>query len=279
MDFNKIIEKLSWNELPPELFSSILAFIITLIIAIVIYIKSKNYNPLKKPSGFMNIVESVVSFTDRQVRQIMGPAFDGFGGYILFVGFYILLGFIIGWIGIPNFLQPGGATYLEPLPNPFTNLAFPLSLALCTFGLTHFNAIKYKKAEYLKRYIEPIPLFLPINLVTMWSPVLSYTLRIFGNALAGYCVITLIYVGLGTIFDGTLYGLMFTPVISPIAHLYFDVFDGLIQLAVFTILTMINIANEYVSPEEYERNEEEKRLKKEMKLKKKEAKKLKKESA
>ena len=109
----------------------------------------------------------------------------------------------------------------------------------------------------------------------MWSSLLSLTLRLFGNALAGYCVITLIYVGLGTSLppEGSLVGMVFDPILAPIGHLYFDLFDGLIQMAVFTILTMINISNEYISPEEYKlsliNKKQEKEMKKQRKLEKK----------
>lgn len=278
LDFNRVIERLSWNELPPEFLSSILALIIMLILTIAIHIKIKKYDPLKKPSGFINAVEMITEFADKQVMDIMGPAFKGFGGYILFVGLYIFLGFFIGMIGLPNTLQPFAPTYLEALPNPFTNMAMPLSIALITFILTHYTAIKYKHWTYFERYTEPIALFLPINLITMRSPVLSLTLRLFGNALAGYCIITLIYVGLGSAIE-PYWGFVFEPVIAPFAHLYFDIFDGLIQLAVFTILTMINVSNEYISPEDFIKMEEEKKNKKLLKKKKREEKKaLKKEA-
>ena len=39
-------------------------------------------------------------------------------------------------------------------------------------------------------------------------------------------------------------------VITPILHAYFDIFDGLIQMAVFTMLTMVNVAQEAPSKEE-----------------------------
>ena len=278
MDFGKIIEPITWNTLPPEFLSSLLALIVVLIIAFAIRFKLRHYDPLKKPSGFLNIVETIVEFADRSVKNLMGPAFDGFGGYICCVGLYIFLGFLIGMVGIPNVFQPLGDTYLEPLPNPFTNLAFPLSLALITFVLTHYTSIKFKKWAYFKRYIEPIPVFLPINLITMWSSVLSLTLRLFGNALAGYCVITLIYVGLSTIIPppGSYWGMFIDPFIAPLAHLYFDIFDGAIQLVVFTMLTMINIAQEYVSPQELLDAKNEKEALKKLKLEKKEQKRLKK---
>ena len=249
-----------------------------LVIALVIRVKLKHYDPLKKPSGFLNVVESVINFADRQVRSLMGPAFEGFGGYIICVGLYIFLGFFIGMIGIPNVFQPGGETFLEALPNPFTNLAFPLSIALLTFFLTHYTSIRVKKRAYFERYIEPIPVFLPINLVTMWSNVLSLTLRLFGNALAGYCVITLIYCGLSTAIppEGSYWGMFFDPLIAPLAHLYFDIFDGAIQLAVFTMLTMINIAQEYISPQELLEAKTKKAERKRLKREKKELKKTKK---
>ena len=276
MDFGKIIAPISWNTLPPEFLTSILALLIVLILAFVIRIKLKNYDPLKKPHGFLNVVETIVQFADNSVKNLMGPAFDGFGGYIVCVGAYIFLGFFIGMIGIPNVFQPQGETFLEPLPNPFTNLAFPLSLALLTFILIHYTSIKVKKWAYFERYIEPIPVFLPINLVTMWSNVLSLTLRLFGNALAGYCVITLIYVGLSTAIPpaGSYWGMFFDPFIAPIAHLYFDIFDGAIQLVVFTMLTMINIAQEYVSPQELLDAKKQKEEVKRRKLAKKEQKRL-----
>ena len=278
MDFGKIIEPISWNTLPPEFLTSILALLIVVIFAFVIRLKLRHYDPLKKPHGFLNVVETVVEFADNSVKNLMGSAFDGFGGYICCVGLYIFLGFFIGMIGIPNVFQPQGETFLEPLPNPFTNLAFPLSLALVTFVLTHYTSIKVKKWAYFERYIEPIPVFLPINLVTMWSNVLSLTLRLFGNALAGYCVITLIYVGLSTAIPpaGSYWGMFLDPLIAPAAHLYFDIFDGAIQLVVFTMLTMINIAQEYVSPQELLDAKNEKEAHKRQKLARKEEKRLKK---
>lgn len=269
MDFEKVIAPISWETIPPEFIASVIAMLTIIIISIVIYFKVKKYDPLDKPKGFIHIVEIVIEFADKQVSDLMGPAFKNYGGYVITVGLYILFGFIVGMIGIPNFLQVSANG--EPIPNPFTNLSMPLSIALITFALTHFTAMKYKKWKYFERYIEPIPVFLPINLITMWSNVLSLTLRLFGNALAGYCIITLIYVGLGTAIppEGSLTGLVITPFIAPLAHLYFDLFDGLIQLAVFAMLTMINISNEYISKEDILLAKEEKEKLKELKKKRK----------
>lgn len=276
MDFGKVIEPITWDNLPPEFISSVIAMLTIIVLSIVIFIKVKKYDPLDKPHGFIYLVEIVVDFADKQVTDLMGPVFKNYGGYIITLGLYIMFGFVIGMIGVPNFFQPNSSWFLEPIPNPFTNLAMPLSIALVTFFLTHFTAIKYKKRKYFERYIEPMPLFLPINLITMWSNVLSLTLRLFGNALAGYCIITLIYVGLGSALppEGSLSGLGLTPLLAPFAHLYFDLFDGLIQLAVFAMLTMINISNEYVSEEDIANEKIEKEKHKQLKEKRRMDKKL-----
>ncbi len=285
MDFSKVIAWLSWNEIPPEFFSSILAMIVVIILAVVIRVKLNKYDPLKKPKGFMHGVEIIVEFADKQVQEIMGPAFKNYGGFVLCLGAYIFIGFFIGMIGLPNVLQLGSHEAFKQLPNPFTNLAMPLSIALVSFGLTHYTSIKYKKARYFERFVEPFPVFLPINLITVWSSVLSLTLRLFGNALAGYCVITLIYLGLGTSLppQGSYTGFVITPFISPIAHLYFDIFDGALQTIVFLMLTMINVGGEYISKEDLENlkreEHEEKLAKKQRKLAKREAKALKKSRA
>ena len=262
MNLNHAIEFPTWNDIPPEFLTSVIALLIIAILALVVRARLKSYDPLKPPRGILYAAEELVGFADRQVQSMMGPAFDGFGGYILVLGLYIFISFILGFIGIPNFFQPGSEKFLAPLPNPFTNTAMPLSIALLTFFWIHFTAMRYKGWGYFKRYTEPFAVFLPINLVTMWSPVLSLTLRLFGNALAGFCVVTLVYTGFEYAFTTVGVGLALTPLLAPIVHLYFDVFDGLIQLTVFCMLTMMNVAAEYVSPEELaevKRAQEEKR--------------------
>ena len=62
MDFGKIIAPISWSTLPPEFMTSLLAFLISLILILIINIKVRNYDPLRKPSGFMNICEIVINF-------------------------------------------------------------------------------------------------------------------------------------------------------------------------------------------------------------------------
>lgn len=220
-----------------ETISSLILIGIISLLAIYICIRSRFADPLKKPKGILFLAEVGVNFFDGLVESLMGPRYRGFGGFIMAVAVYLFLAFIWGLTG---------------LPAPITYLATPLSLGLVTFVLIHANAMRYNKFRYFKRYIDPIPVFLPINLISMWAPLLSLTMRLFGNALAGWTLMTLLYAALngigGTVIEAAGQamgaGSFVAPIITPILHAYFDLFSGLIQTVVFLFLSMIFIANE-----------------------------------
>ena len=172
----------------------------------------------------------------------MGERRRSFSGYALGLAIYIILCFLVSLIGFPG---------------PLSYLGNTFSIALCTFVLIHATAVKNNKWGYFKRYIDPIPILLPINLLSMWAPLLSLALRLFGNALAGFTLMSIVYYALGNVssmfFSFIPRGwssIILPPFITPILHLYFDVFSGLIQTLIFVMLTMIFIAQE--DPEEEE---------------------------
>ena len=222
--------------LAPEVISSLMVVAIILILCIIIAIKARFADPLKKPKGLLFLTETGVKFFDNMVSEMMGIHFKGYGGFIMAIAVYLFISFIFGLTG---------------LPSPVTNLAVPLSLALITFVLIHATSVKYTKWKYFKRYIDPFPVMLPVNLVSMWAPLLSMTLRLFGNALAGWTLMSIVYWALGNLsgmifsfIDSAWNEVFIAPFVTPILHAYFDLFSGLIQTVIFIFLTMINIANE-----------------------------------
>lgn len=223
--------------LSPEVISSLIVMGILIVLSIIIAIQAHYHDPLKKPTGLLFLAEVGVTFFDHLVEDMMGPKFRGFGGYIMAVAVYLFIAFIFGLTG---------------LPSPVTNLAIPLSLALCTFVLIHATSVKYTKFKYFKRYIDPIPVFLPVNLISMWAPLLSMSLRLFGNAISGWALMSIVYYALENL-SATIFSFMgdigwnqifIAPFVTPVLHLYFDLFSGLIQTTIFIFLTMINIGIE-----------------------------------
>ena len=187
------------------------------------------------------MAECGVKFFDDFSRDLVGTTLPNFGGFIMGVACYLFLAFIFGLTG---------------LPSPVTYMAVPLSLGLTTFLLIHITSARFTKWRYFKRYVDPFPVFLPINLISMWAPLLSLTLRLFGNAVAGGTLMALLYDSLSSMGDVVIEsaneslhaGAFITPFVTPILHAYFDLFSGLIQVTVFISLTTILVGQEI--PEE-----------------------------
>ncbi|MBP3733305.1 MAG: F0F1 ATP synthase subunit A [Bacilli bacterium] len=219
-----------------ELVSSLIVILIIVILSLIVGIMAAKHDPLKKPKGLLLIAEMGVNFFDNFSRDLVGTALPNFGGFIMGVAMYLFISFIFGLTG---------------LPSPVTYMAVPLSLGLTTFLLIHYTSARYTKWRYFKRYIDPIPIFLPINLISMWAPLLSLTLRLFGNAIAGWALLSIVEYALRDL-SSTLFSFIqsewnqvfLAPLPLAILHAYFDVFSGLIQTFVFILLTSIFIGQE-----------------------------------
>ena len=235
-------------DIPGEVISSLIVILIILILSIIIAIQAHFQNPLKKPKGLLLLAEIGVKFFDNFAGELVGGALPNFGGFVMGVAVYLFLAFIFGLTG---------------LPSPVTYMAVPLSLGLTTFLLIHFTSMRFTKWRYFKRYVDPFPVFLPINLISMWAPLLSLTLRLFGNAVAGWVLLTIVESALrdasASIFSfmpvvesgiaaGNWNEIFLSPIPAAILHAYFDLFSGLIQTVVFIFLTTIFVGQEI--PEE-----------------------------
>lgn len=216
--------------------------LVLIILFIIVGIKAKLADPLKRPKGLLLIAEMCVEKLDNFVKETMGEGFDNFGGFLLGLIPTLFLSFIIGITG---------------LPTPMTNLAVPFTFALVTFVLIHATSVRYTRWKYFKRFVDPIPVFLPMNLLSMWAPLLSMTLRMFGNAVVGWVLLGLLNTGLenlsATLFSFVPAGpnsIFLVPILTPLLHAYFDLFSGFVQTMVFVFLTALFIAQE--RPEDIE---------------------------
>ena len=235
-------------DIPGEVISSLIVILIIIVLSIIIAIQARFQDPLKKPKGLLLLAEIGVKFFDGFAGELVGGALPNFGGFVMGVAVYLFLAFIFGLTG---------------LPSPVTYMAVPLSLGLTTFLLIHFTSARFTKWRYFKRYVDPFPVFLPINLISMWAPLLSLTLRLFGNAVAGWVLLTIVESALrdasASIFSfmpvvesgiaaGNWNEIFLSPIPTAILHAYFDLFSGLIQTVVFIFLTTIFVGQEI--PEE-----------------------------
>lgn len=219
-----------------EVIVALAIIFVLIILAIIVGILAKTADPLKRPKGLLKLVEWAVEKLDFFAHDTMGPGFENFGGLLLGIIPFLFISFTIGITG---------------LPTPMNSLAVPLSLALVTFILIHYTSIRFTKFRYFKRYVEPFAVFLPINLLSMWAPLLSMTLRMFGNAIVGWVLISLLNGGLESL-SASVFSfiasdankIFFVPILTPVLHAYFDLFSGFVQTMVFVFLTVLFISQE-----------------------------------
>lgn len=135
---------------------------------------------------------------------------------------------------------------------PTSDLNTIAGWAILVFGLITFYKIKNGGiGGYLKGFTEPIFILTPFNILSEIATPISMTFRHFGNIISGTVISTLVYAalaGASNLLLGWLPGIFgkipFLQVGVPaVLSIYFDVFSSLMQAFIFSMLTMLYIAN------------------------------------
>jgi len=187
-----------------------------IVFAIAIRIALRKWKDI--PAGFQNIIELAVESFEGMVKNAAGEKLSGIGSWFFTVFAFMLTSTLAGIIG---------------LRSPSADWATTFAFALATFLLIQIMGIKYRKGKYLKSFIEPNVIFLPLNLIGELARPISLSFRLFGNELAGLIIMSLVYT---------------LPVYLRIAipaalHAYFDVFSGALQAYIFCILSLTFVGN------------------------------------
>ena len=111
-------------------------------------------------------------------------------------------------------------------------IAIPVALAIMTILLTIGAGIQKKGLfGFIKSLFKPIFILFPFNVLEFFIKPLSLSMRLFGNILGAYVLMEMILNSIPIVFPS-------------FACLYFDLFDGLLQVFVFVLLSSLYIAEE-----------------------------------
>jgi F-type H+-transporting ATPase subunit a len=170
------------------------------------------------PSGWQNLMESVVGGIENLITETMGPKGKTYFPLIATFALFILVSNLVA-------LVPG---FYPPTANLNTNAA----LALTVFAMTHVIGVKEHGISYLKHFMGPIlalaPLIFIIEIIGHLARPLSLSLRLFGN-MYGHEIVLMIFFAL-------------VPLFLPIPMMMMGILVAFIQAFVFTLLAMIYIA-------------------------------------
>jgi len=237
---NQILEWLFAKPLQVEIIS---IWIITgVVIALVFAINNaiKKADVMAKPTGLVLIGVLIVQTFSTITKDNMGARhYKNYAPYVGALALYLFFSNISGLFG---------------LAQPTANYSVTLTLALITFILIQ-RAVFMSNGfvKFFTRFFEPYPVFFVMNFFGAIAPLVSMSLRLFGNITGGTIIMMLFYS-----FTGYVAGFVpvigqfdfIGPLIGPFLHAYFDLFVGFIQMFVFISLTTVFIGNEFPSEPE-----------------------------
>lgn len=193
--------------------SVVMSWIVLLILMGATLILTHNLK-VENPKKGQLALEGTIEFLNHFVQENIGTHWKEFAPIIGTLALYLLTANLIGIFGVAP---------------PTKDISVTASLALIGFFLIYGAQFRYNGLlGGLKKFAEPMPLLLPINLMEVFVRPLALCMRLFGNILGAFIVMEMLK--------------FVVPVVLPgIFSIYFDLFDGTIQMVVFVFLTTLFI--------------------------------------
>ena len=167
---------------------------------------------VRSPGRVQAALEWAVQFLNGFVKTNIGSRWRPFAPW---------LGTVALSIGLSNLIGIDGLT------PPTKDISVTTALAVLSMLLIYGAQFRYNGLlGGLKKFAEPMPLLLPINLMEVVIRPLALCMRLFGNILGAYIIMEMLK--------------FVAPAVLPaVFSIYFDLFDGLIQTVVFVFLTTL----------------------------------------
>ena len=201
----------------------IVIWFVILILFLFSLLGTRNINRI--PKTWQNFMESVLDFVTDIAKNQLGENF--YKEWIPFIGTLFLFIFGCNWAGA---IIPWKLVQLPEgeLAAPTNDINTTVSLALLTSFAYFYAGLSKKGLGYFKRYIEPIPLLLPLNILEDFTKPLSLSFRLFGNVLADELTVTVLT--------------SLVPLIIPLPIMLLGIFAGSVQALIFSTLAAAYIA-------------------------------------
>ncbi len=182
------------------------------------------------------VFEGIVSFVSDLVHNALGPSGETFVPFFIAVFVFVFLLNQFDILPLRALGSPFGGS-----PTADLNTVVPLTLAV--YVLIFGSVIARRRVgHYLKHFLQPFPVLLPLNVLDEVSRVLTLAARLFFNIFVGeilFFIATSII--LGHIMIGA-FNLSFAAVILPFFIQFFNFFVGTVQAFVFTLLGIIYLS-------------------------------------
>jgi|TARA_B110000971_G_scaffold112009_1_gene114823 F-type H+-transporting ATPase subunit a len=177
------------------------------------------------PTGWQNFMEYVLEFTQDIAKNQLGESF--YRPWVPFISTLFLFIFGCNWAGalVPwkVFELPEGE-----LAAPTNDINTTVALSLLVSFFYFYGGLRKKGLGYFKRYIQPTPILLPINILEDFTKPLSLSFRLFGNVLADELTVSVLTI--------------LVPLIIPLPIMGLGIFASSVQALIFSTLAAAYIA-------------------------------------
>jgi F-type H+-transporting ATPase subunit a len=170
------------------------------------------------PASAQNFIEYFVEFIRDIAKTQVGKEYKD---WVPFIGTLFAFIFVSNWSGalIPwKIIELPSGELSAPTNDVNTTTALALMVSFAYF----YAGIQKKGLSYFKRYLEPTPILLPINILEDFTKPLSLSFRLFGNILADELVVAVL--------------LSLVPLVVPIPLILLGLFTSAIQALIFATL-------------------------------------------
>ena len=175
----------------------------------------KKVDPNKKTPMWMVPFLWIVDLINGFVKENIGIRWKAYAPWFLTLVIFIFFANI-------------SSVYL--LDNPTSYIMVTAALAFCSFVIIQVTGVvSLGFGGYLKAFMDPTPIMLPMNIISEFTFPLSLCLRLYGNVISGVAISILVK----NAFE------WFAIPVMPFINLLFDIAFSIIQGAVFVILSVI----------------------------------------
>jgi len=199
------------------------SWIVIAIITLCSWLATRNLSNTHRTSKFQTALEAMVLWLQKEAKETSGSKTNQYLGMAIGLFAFIFVSNLLTFI--PWFRPPTGS------------LSTTMALAAVVFLAIPYFSIKNAGIKgYLKKFIDPVPLMLPMNIFSEFFSVFAMGLRLFGNMLSGI------------MFAGILSA--FIPFIAPLFMQTLGLLTGSIQAYIFALLAIVyssSVKDEIVS--------------------------------
>ena len=202
-----------------------------------------------RPGTRQTIGEQIYDVAQTQIAEqgLPSKAISRWFPYVASLLLFIFVVNLLGFIPLPLTGETWHGFPVWGIYAATSSLSVTLGLALMTFAFTHFEGVRWNgPVSYFKSWIPEAPkglliLIVPLEILGQFMRLLSLSVRLFANMLAGHILI-LTFIGLMFILEA----LYLAPVVVPVATIFY-IFEVVIvvgiQAFIFAALSAIYIGS------------------------------------